>query len=496
MVAVLRNPTYAMLLAAQVVALLGTGLLTVALGLLAFDIAGGDAGMVLGLALALKMVAYVAVAPVIGALAARVPRKPLLVGADLARALMALSLPFVTEAWQIYVLVFLLQCASATFTPAFQAVIPSVLPDEDDYTQALSLSRLAYDLESLLSPMAAAALLTVVSYHSLFVGTVLGFLTSGFLVLRARLPRVEAPRPAPFFDRLTRGTREFWAVGELRALMALNVVVAMTSAMVIVNTVVLVKGELGLSQSDVAVLLGTYGAGSMVVALAVPKLLTRLRDGRVMLAGGIALPTLLAFGAGSIAWWTGGARWATLLTVWFLLGAATSAVLTPSARLLRRHSSEQSRPALFAAQFSLSHACFLVAYPLAGAGGTTLGLPGVALLLAGISAIGAVLAVLAFRTASHARSEGEKGRSLWRRRVSAIAEAPSAEGRLGSHEVSLPRQLRTQDHRDHLWQLADPWLSSGERRGQGLRACRPRCRDHLLRHRGRLRQHRRGGGAR
>lgn len=41
MVGVLRNPTYARLFAAQVVALLGTGLLTVALGLLAFDLAGG-----------------------------------------------------------------------------------------------------------------------------------------------------------------------------------------------------------------------------------------------------------------------------------------------------------------------------------------------------------------------------------------------------------------------------------------------------------------------
>lgn len=404
MVAVLRNRTYAMLLTAQVVALLGTGLLTVALGLLAFDMAGGDAGVVLGLALTLKMVAYVAVAPVISALAARVPRKPLLIGADLTRALVAVSLPFVTQAWQIYVLVFLLQCASATFTPAFQVMIPSVLPDEDDYTQALSLSRLAYDLESLLSPTIAAALLSVVSYHSLFVGTVIGFVVSGLLVLRARLPRLEVPRPAPFFDRLTRGTREFWAVGELRALMALNLVVAMTSAMVIVNTVVLVKGELHMSQSDVAVMLSANGAGSMVVALVVPKLLTRVRDSHVMLTGGIALPMLLVLGAGSISWLTGDARWAALLAGWFLLGAATSAVLTPSSRLLRRHSSEQSRPAVFAAQFSLSHACFLIAYPLAGTGGAALGLPGVALLLAAIAAIGAILAVLAFRPTPRTRS--------------------------------------------------------------------------------------------
>lgn len=172
MLAVLRNPIYAKLFGAQIIALLGTGLLTVALGLLAFDISGGEAGIVMGVAMTIKMVAYVAVSPVTTALVARLPRRPVLIGADLIRAGVAISLPFVAEAWQIYVLIFLLQSASATFTPTFQAVIPSVLPDEREYTRALSLSRLAYDLESLLSPMLAAALLAVISFHNLFVGTV------------------------------------------------------------------------------------------------------------------------------------------------------------------------------------------------------------------------------------------------------------------------------------------------------------------------------------
>lgn len=44
MFSVLAHPAYRRLFAAQVVALLGTGLLTVALGLLAFDLAGSDAG--------------------------------------------------------------------------------------------------------------------------------------------------------------------------------------------------------------------------------------------------------------------------------------------------------------------------------------------------------------------------------------------------------------------------------------------------------------------
>ena len=53
MLAVLRNPTYARLFSAQIIALLGTGLLTVALGLLAYDIAGSDAGAVMGTVMAI-----------------------------------------------------------------------------------------------------------------------------------------------------------------------------------------------------------------------------------------------------------------------------------------------------------------------------------------------------------------------------------------------------------------------------------------------------------
>lgn len=70
---------------------------------------------------------YVGFAPVINALVVRLPKKPVLIGADLVRAALALSVPFITEAREIYVVVFLLQSASATFTPGSQSLIPTVL---------------------------------------------------------------------------------------------------------------------------------------------------------------------------------------------------------------------------------------------------------------------------------------------------------------------------------------------------------------------------------
>ncbi|MGS7253033.1 MFS transporter [Pseudomonas anuradhapurensis] len=359
MLSVLQNRTYRHLFIAQVIALIGTGLATVALGLLAYDLAGAQAGAVLGTALAIKMLAYIGVAPIAGAFAEHLPRKAMLVTLDLVRAAVALLLPFVTQIWQVYVLIFVLQSASAAFTPTFQATIPDILPDEREYTKALSLSRLAYDLESVISPMLAAALLTVLSFHSLLGGTVVGFLVSAAMVVSAVLPvAVRGPRRS-IYERTTKGLRIFLHTPRLRGLLALNLAIAAASAMVIVNTVVFVQAQLGLDQRAMAMALMAFGGGSMVVALVLPRLLERLDERKAMLAGGAILVIGLLLGAFV-------SSYSALIALWVVLGAGYSLAQTPSGRILRRSSSAQDRPALFAAQFALSHACWLVTYPLAG----------------------------------------------------------------------------------------------------------------------------------
>lgn len=426
MLSVLRDQTYRHLFLAQMIALGGTGLATVALGLLAFELAGDRAGAVLGTALTIKMAAYVGVAPIAGALADRFPRRGFLVALDLFRAGIALALPFIDQIWQIYLLIFLLQSASAAFTPAFQATIPDILEDEKDYTNALSLSRLAYDLESLLSPLLAAALLSIVSFHWLFGGTSVGFLASAALVLSVALPRrKDAGRKAGFAEKATRGLRIFLKTPRLRGLLALDLCVASAGAMVIVNSVVYVRGLLGRPETDLAVALAIFGLGSMVAALSLPRLLERAADRLVMLsAAGILAAGLAALAAAMVAF--PGWRWPALLIVWGVLGLGYSMVLTPVGRLLRRSSHTEDRPALFAAQFALSHACWLVTYPLAGWLGLAAGLPmtlAVLAVVAGLAALAAAAlwprsdpAVLAHRHRDlppdhpHLREAGPDGR--------------------------------------------------------------------------------------
>ena len=414
MLSVLRDSTYRRLFAAQIVALVGTGLLTVALGLLAFDLAGSNAGAVMGTALTIKMLAYVGLAPVINALVERLPKKPVLIGADLVRAAMALCLPFITEAWQIYVVIFLLQSASATFTPAFQSLIPTVLKDERDYTRALSLSRLAYDMEALVSPAAAALLLSITSYNNLFLGTVAGFLVSAGLVAMTALPASPdgSTTQGSLWHRTTLGARIFWRNRRLRSLLALNVVVAAPTALVLVNSVVYVREVLHRPETDLALALACFGVGSMIVAISAPKVLERFGDRAVMLTGATLIPLGLAGATAVTLFAEPGAGWWLLLGLWFLLGAGNSTILTPSSRLLREASTEQTRPYIFTAQFSLSHACYILSYPLAGWLGAAAGLGWAAGALTILAILGSAGAFLS-----------------WPRRDAGVAGAPDLKER-------------------------------------------------------------------
>ncbi|CAL9520285.1 hypothetical protein SUDANB121_03840 [Nocardiopsis dassonvillei] len=354
-------PAYRRMFAAQVIALAGTGLATVALGLLGYELAGERAAAVVATALTIKMVAYVGAGPLLTAVLVRVPRRTVLVGADAVRALAVAALPWVDQVWQVYVLIAVLQCASAVFTPAFQAVIPELV-DDRGYTGALALSRLAYDLEALASPLLAAALLVLVPFHGLFVLTAVAFAASAALVLTTALPRDTGdPR------RAAASWRVFATDPRLRAVVLLDLAAAVVTALVLVDTVVLVRAHLGGTDAGVAVALAFFGAGSMAVAFALGGLVDRFGTRRLMLAG----PGVLVAGAAVLtAGWALAPGMAVLGAGWVLLGVGCSLIAAPSGRVLRDAAPEGGLAGVLAARFALSHACFLVTYPLAGwAGG-------------------------------------------------------------------------------------------------------------------------------
>uniref|UniRef100_UPI003D8ED070 MFS transporter n=1 Tax=Gordonia sp. B7-2 TaxID=3420932 RepID=UPI003D8ED070 len=432
---------YRHLFGAQIVALFGTGLATVALGLLAFELAGPRAAAVLGTALALKMVTYVVVAPVAAAFADRLPRRSMLVGLDVVRAAVVIVLPFVEHVWQVYVLIVILQSASAAFTPAFQAVLPDLLPDREQYTRALSYSQLAATMETLLSPLCAAVVMALVSFHWLFVATSVGFVCSAALVMTSRIPGATAPEgDAHVFDKTVAGLRIFAATPRLRGLVGMDLVVAAVGSVVIVNTVNYVRETLGRSDTDVAVLLACNGFGVMLAALSVPALLRRVHERRVMLSGCVVL--VCAVIAAVVLSWAASAAWCwtAAAAIWAVIGVGTGLVLTPTGRVLARSSSSTDRPAVFAAHFSLSHACWLIAYPVAGWGATMLGYTPTWMLLTALAAAGAWVA-----------------RSSWPRRDPEVLDHVHVGPGVGEHVThAVPLG-------DGRWRHAHPFVIDRER---------------------------------
>lgn len=386
----LKNSEFRKLFTAQVIALVGTGLTTIALTLLAYDLVGGNAGIVLGTALAFKMTAYVVFAPIVGGLAHRLPRKPLLIALDIVRAAIVLAMPFVTAVWQIYVLIFLLNLFSAGFKPVFQATIPELLPDEQQYTRALSYSRLAYDLENLLSPTFAGLALLVFSYDALFQVNSIAFLVSAVLIFGTALPATQrVDRLGGVWGEISFGVRSYMRTPRLRALLILYLGVAGASAMVIVNTVVYVREYLGGSETDTALAFAAAGGGSMIAALLLPKILDRIPDRPVMLAGGV----LMGFGLLAI---YSRPVFAWILPIWCLIGMGWSLVQTPAGRVVNRSSSAADRPAYFSAQFALSHGCWLLAYPIAGQLGARIGIETAALIFGGAVLLFTIIAARAW----------------------------------------------------------------------------------------------------
>lgn len=380
------NKTYLKLFLAQVISLTGTGITTIALALLAWQLAKDEASEVLGTALALKMIAYVVLAPMISTIAHKIPRKFWLIFLDIIRALLVLYLPFITEIWEIYIILFLINACSAGFTPVFQATIADIIKDEQQYQKALSYSRLAYDLEQLLSPSLAALLLTIVSFSTLFVFDAVSFLISGILIVLCTIPNItKSTRPDNFLQNLRFGIAAYLKTPRLRALFAMYFTVAIASAMIITTTVVYVSDFFGKDESFTAMAMAFSGAGSMVVAIFLPKWLEKIQIREVLNIGAF----LLVIGLFSASFMP---SWEIFLAIWFVIGMGLSFIQVPAGSLVRISCHQSDSIALFSANFSLSHLCWLLAYPLAGYLTSWLGLSTTYLLMAIIATISSIIA--------------------------------------------------------------------------------------------------------
>src|SRR6266536_1066479 len=134
---VVRSRAYFPLWLGQLLSNFGATLHYIALVVLVFRLSGQ--GLAVAGVVAADVVPVLLLGPVAGVVIDRFSRKAVLVGADLVRAALVLTLLWPQGAWHAYLVAAGLAAASTFFNPTVQAVVP-VLTTEDERLAANSVS--------------------------------------------------------------------------------------------------------------------------------------------------------------------------------------------------------------------------------------------------------------------------------------------------------------------------------------------------------------------
>jgi MFS transporter, NRE family, putaive nickel resistance protein len=295
---VLRNPAFVRLLAVQLASRLGEGIALVAMPLLVYGLTGS--AELLSLVFVLQLLPRVVFAPVAGMLADRLDRRRVMIAADVARALLAASLVFADQAWQVAVVATLIALGSTIAYPAEMAALPMVVPPSQ-LVHALSVTQVAGSAIRVVGPTLAAGIVATTGPSPAFGVQAACFLTSAAIAYGLRLPRVERTpasatgTAAAVRQEIADGLRLVWQNPIVRGTAVVEALWQLVTAVLVVALLVYVEQSLRLGERSGTVfsLLTATVAGGMAVGSLVARAVER-RIGRPrLMAIGYLAPLLL-----------------------------------------------------------------------------------------------------------------------------------------------------------------------------------------------------------
>ena len=376
----LKNPVFARLYAAQTANLLGDALTWVGLALLAFELAGDNSAVVLALALTLRITAFVLLSPLAGALADRFDRKSILVGTHCVRMVIVSLLPFVTQLWQVYVLIFALNLFNAFFTPTYKATIPLVT-GENDYAGAIALSSATYQLlGGVIGPSIAGSVAAFIGARQVFFLDAVTFFVAAVLIFT--LPgqlRVESnQQPLSISGRTWRdikdGTNRLLSDAPIRYALFIQLVTSIMGAQILVNTVGYVQGTLKLGNVQYGWVMAAFGIGAMLFAVAFGAISQRFARTTFILFGAVLITlSLLPANYVSLSLLinlfllpANYVSLSLLMILWLLAGFGQNCVNLPTQTLIADRIQSDAQGRVYGAHFAWSHLWWAISYPLAG----------------------------------------------------------------------------------------------------------------------------------
>ena len=281
---VATSPTYFPLWLGQLISNFGDTLHYIALVVLVFELTGQ--GVAVAGLVAAEVVPVLVLGPVAGVVIDRFSRKAVLIGADVVRAGLVLTLLWPQGAWHAYVVAAGLAAGNTFFNPTVQAVIP-VLTTEEQRLAANSVAWSTGRLVQILASAVAGGVIALIGTGPAFATNAASFVVSALLLSRLRIPAHAGQLGAgtkrgldSYFGDARAGlafARRDRLVSRLLLVQALaSLATGATSAML----VVLSERHLHLPPAGFAWLIGAIGVGALLGPL-IPNTFARdYRDAR------------------------------------------------------------------------------------------------------------------------------------------------------------------------------------------------------------------------
>jgi len=303
-----RYRSFTLLWLAGFISYIGSWMQTVAVGALVISNTGSATWTVLVAAGAFLPIGVLS--PIGGALADRLPRRPVLIIGNLAAAGTAVLLAVLVAAGHdspgaLVALVTLQGSASALIGPFQQAILPDLVPHAE-FLAATSLNSAQFNLGRIAGPALAGATVAAFGYPVAFVANAVSFLA---VVAALAFVRLGPPggQPSGLVTALRSGFTATRREPSCRAAIGTIAVVAFLASPFIALVPVMAHhlthgGPKAVAQTT-ALLTTAQGAGAVAGALCLAPLAARLRRGRLLAGNLVLLPAvLIAYGASQTRW--------------------------------------------------------------------------------------------------------------------------------------------------------------------------------------------------
>ena len=392
-----RNRSFALLWVGQLVSLFGERLHQVALAFLVFRATGS--ALEVGFTFAATAVPSILLGPLAGALVDRWDRRWTMIGCDVVRAGLVVSVPFVIgiDIRLVYVMAFLIATVTLLFRPAKTAVIPQIVPDRDLVTanSASSVADGAADLVGL--PLAGILVATLASLELAFLIDAATYVVSAVLLLGVSVPRdpsIGATEPLGLravWREMAEGWRFLTHQAELFTNTILSTVAQLAVGAEIVATVpyaeqVLQTGNWAPAEVY-AWMLGAIALGSVIGGIGVGAIGDRLPKGPMVIAGFIGMGLALV-AAGLVT------HPLAAIGIFFVVGLSNMLFIIPTITLFQQRTPGRLMGRVVSSRQALVFGAIAASMGVSGLLADTIGAGTVLVLFGGVCAAAGVIGIL------------------------------------------------------------------------------------------------------